>query len=163
LTAVIAEVTITVPLVGELEISLPPCVVPTLAEVVLANVGVRFTVAPNSGVVDDAVIVEVADETTVTVVVAVLLLSSVEVAVIVTFPEVPGAVQVPVLEFIVPALADQLIPFVTPPLAVVVKIVVLFTVFVGAAGAIALTTTVCGVTVTELSAKSPAALVVRSQ
>jgi hypothetical protein len=139
---VIAEVTITVPLVGELEISLPPCVVPTLAEVVLANVGVRFTVAPNSGVVDDAVIVEVAANTTFTTVVAVLLVSSVEVAVMVTLPAVPGAVQVPVLEFIVPALADQLIPLVTPPVAVVAKVVVLFTVFVGAAGTIALTTTV---------------------
>jgi hypothetical protein len=139
---VIAEVTITVPLVGELEISLPPCVVPTLAEVALANVGVRFTVAPNSGVVDDAVIVEVAANTTFTTVVAVLLVSSVEVAVMVTLPAVPGAVQVPVLEFIVPALADQLIPLVTPPVAVVAKVVVLFTVFVGAAGTIALTTTV---------------------
>jgi hypothetical protein len=102
--------------------------------------------------VDEAVIDEVADNTTFTAVVAVLLLSSVEVAVIVTFPEVPGAVHMPALAFIVPALADQLIPFVTPPLAVVVKVVVLFTVFVGAAGVIALTTTVCGVTVTELSA-----------
>ena len=137
-----AEVAITKPLIGELEISLPPCVVPTLAEVALANVGVRFTVAPNCGVVDDAVIDEDADNTTFTAVVAVLLLSSVEVAVMVTLPAVPGAVQVPVLEFIVPALADQLIPLVTPPVAVVAKVVVLFTVFVGAAGTIALTTTV---------------------
>jgi hypothetical protein len=151
LVEVIGAVVIPVPLVGELEISLPPCVVPTEAEVEPAKLGIRLTVAPKSGVVDEAVIEEVADETKFTVVIAVLLVSSVEVAVIVTLPAALGAVQVPVLEFIVPALADQLSPFVTPPLAVVVKIVVLFTVFVGAAGAIALTTTICGVTVTELS------------
>jgi len=43
---VIAAVGIAVPLVGELEMSLPPCVVPTDAETALLNVGVRLIVAP---------------------------------------------------------------------------------------------------------------------
>ena len=41
-----AAVGIAVPVVGEPEMSLPPCVVPTDAETALAKVGVRLTVAP---------------------------------------------------------------------------------------------------------------------
>ena len=144
-----AAVAIAVPLVGELEISLPPCVVPTDAENALLNVGVRLTVAPNSGLLEDAVMEEVVASTTFTVVVAVFAELSWDVAVMVTLPVVLGAVHV--LAFHVPALADQLMLFVTPPVAVVVNVVVLFTVFVGAAGVMGFTTTVCGVTVTELS------------
>ena len=80
-----------------------------------------------------------------------LLESSFDVAVIVTFPDAFGAVHAPVLALIVPALADQVMPLITPPVAVVLKVVELFTVRVGAAGVIALTITVCGVTMTELS------------
>ena len=89
--------------------------------------------------------------TTLTAVVAVLLLSSLDVAVMVTLPAVAGAVQTPVLAFMVPALADQLMLLVTPPVAVVENVVDLVTVRVGAAGVIAPTTTVFGVTMTELS------------
>ena len=161
--AVRAAVVICVPLVGEFEISLPPCAVPTAAETALEKVGVRLTVAPYNGVVVDALIDAVAASTTVTVVVAVLLLSSFAVAVMVTFPAVAGAVHAPVLAFIVPALADHVMPLVTPPVAVVVKVVAVLTVFVGEVGLMAFTATVCGVTVTELSTKSPAAFVARSQ
>ena len=101
--------------------------------------------------------------TTFTMVVAVLLLSSFDVAVMVTGPMVAGAVQAPVPAIIVPPLADQLMRLVAPPVAVVLNAVVLFTVRVGAAGLTAFTTTVCGVTLTELSTKSPAELVARSQ
>jgi len=161
--AVRAAVVICVPLVGEFETSLAPCAVPTAAETAFEKVGVRLTVAPYSGVVVDALIDAVAASTTVTVVVAVLLLSSFAVAVMVTLPAVAGAVHAPVPAFIAPALADHVMPLVTPPVAVVVKVVAVLTVLVGAAGLMALTATVCGVTVTELSTKSPAALVARSQ
>ena len=79
-------------------------------------------------------------------VVADLVPSSFDVAVIVTLPAVAGAVQTPVLLFIVPRLADHVIPPVAPPLVVVLKEVKVFAVTVGAEGEIALTTTVCGVT-----------------
>ena len=148
----IAAVAIWTPLVGELEISLPPCVVPTLAEAALANVGVRFTVAPYSGFVEEALMESVGSNTTVTVVVADFEPSSFEVAVIVKVPLPAGAVQTPDPAFIVPPLADHVMPLVTPPTAVVVNVGVLFTLTVEFAGLIALTTTVCGVTVTELSA-----------
>jgi hypothetical protein len=146
-----AAVTIGVPLTGELEMSLLPCVVPTEAEAVLANIGVRSTVAPCSGLVGKARIESVTAETTVAVVVANLLGSSLDVAVIVTLPGLAGAVQAPVFGFITPALADHVRALVTPPVAVVVNAVELFTVRVGAAGAIELMAMVCGVTVTELS------------
>jgi hypothetical protein len=149
--------------VGELEMSLPPCEVPTEAETALAKVGVKLTVAPYSGEVVEALMDDVAAKTTVTTVVADFVPSSFDVAVMVTLPAVAGAVHVPVLALITPPLAVQLIPLVTPPMAVVVNVVALFTVRVGDAGLIAFTTTVCGVTVTELSTKSPAALVARSQ
>jgi len=59
-----AAVGIDIPLVGEPEMSLPPCVVPTAAETALANVGVRSTVAPRSGFVADALIEAVGRTTT---------------------------------------------------------------------------------------------------
>ena len=149
--AVKAGVVICVPLVGELEILLPPCDVPISAETALVNVGVRFTVAPYSGVVVEAEMDVVTAKTTITVVEADLVPSSFDVPVIVTLPAVAGAVHAPVLAFMVPALAVQLMPFVAPPEAVVPNVVELFTVSVGLAGLIGLTTTVCGVTVTELS------------
>ena len=68
-----------------------------------------------------------------------------------------GAVQTPE-EVIVPAVAVQERPSVTPPAAVLEKVVEVLTVRVMADGEIALTTTVCGVTVTEASATSPAGL-----
>src|SRR5690348_4324404 len=118
-----AAVVICVPLVGEFEISFPPCVVPTEAETAFAKVGVRLTVAPRNGVVEDAEIEAVLASTTLTVVVAVLPLSSLDVAVMVTLPAVAGAVQAPVAAFIDPALADQVTLLVTPPVAVVAKVV----------------------------------------
>ena len=99
----------------------------------------------------ETVIESVEVGTTVTFAVAVLLLSSFDVAVIVTLPGRAGAVHVPVLGFIVPALADQAMLLVTPPVEVAVKRVVLLTVRVGPDGLIAFMTTVCGDTVRELS------------
>ena len=95
-----------------------------------------------------------------TVVVAFLLASSFEVAVIVTLPEVPGAVHTPVLPLIAPPLAVQVTVPRFPPLVVVLKVVELLTVRVGEAGLMGLTTTVCGVTSAEFTvACCPAALV----
>ena len=127
------------------------------------NVGVRFTVAPYNGLVVEAVIDAVAAKTTFTVVVMFFVASSLDVAVMVTLPDETGAVQAPVFAFMVPALADQVIALVTPPVMVVEKVVEVLTVRVGVAGLMAFTTTVCGVTVTELSTESPAALVARNQ
>jgi len=149
--AVIAAVAMGDALDGELETSLPPCVVPTEAETAFANVGVRFTVAPYNGFVGDEVIEAVGANITVTVVVADLVTSSFDDAVIVTAPAVLGAFQTPVLAFIVPALTDQATPPVAPPLVVAVKVVELFTVRVGEAGLMGFTVTVWGVT-TEDSA-----------
>ena len=159
MTAVIG---MAVPLIGALDMSLPPCVVPTVAEVEFRNVGVRLIVALYPGVCDEAVIEEVTARMTFTMVVAVLVPSSFDVAVTVTLPVLAGAVKTPEV-LIVPALADQSMSLVAPPVAVVLKVVPLLTATVGAAGVIAFTTTVCGVTVTELSTKSPAALVERNQ
>jgi len=87
------------------------------------------------------VIEEVTARITFAMVVAVLLLSSFDVAVMVTGPMVAGAVQTP-KAVIAPALADQLMRLVAPPVAVVLKLVPLITATVGAAGVIAFTTTV---------------------
>jgi len=152
-----------VPVVGELEMSLPPCAVPTEAETVFANVGVKLTLAPYSGVSDEAAIEATGADVTTAVVVADLLPSSLDVAVMVTLPATAGAVQVPLAPFIAPALADQAIPLVAPPVAVVLNVVAVLTVRVGALGLTGFTTTVCGVTVTELSTKSPAAFVALNQ
>ena len=108
----------------------------------------------------EALIEAVGASTTVTVVVAFLLASSFDVAVIVTLPAVPGAVHAPVLPLIAPPLAVQATVPKFPPLVVVLKVVELFTVRVGEAGLTGLTTTVCGVTSAESTvACCPPALV----
>ena len=96
---------------------------------------------------------------TVTVVVANFVASSAEVAVMVTLWAEAGAVQEPEAGFMVPALADQMIEFDTPPVAVAAKVVVVPTVRTGAAGVTAPTLTVWGFRVTEVLATVPAALV----
>jgi hypothetical protein len=150
-----------VPDAGKAVTWLPPWLVPTAALLAPVKVGIRVTtVDPYGGLVVLALKLAVA-ATTVTVVWAVLLGSSTEVAVIVTDWAVAGAVQV--LPFQVPAVLLQVtVPWV-PPLAVAVKLVWLPTVRAGDAGLIAPTLTVCGVTVTLASTESPAASVARSQ
>ena len=96
---------------------------------------------------------------TVTVVVADLVASSVEVAVMVTVPATAGAVQAPVPGVMVPALADQVMPLVTPPVAVAPKVVAVLIDRVAPAGLTAPTATVCGVTVRFEVLVVPAALV----
>lgn len=96
---------------------------------------------------------------TVTLVLADLLASSAEVAVMVTVWAVAGAVQAPVAGFMVPALADQVRVLLTPPVAVAENVVLVPAVRIGAAGVTAPTTTVWGVSVTEVVAAVPAALV----
>ena len=97
--------------------------------------------------------------TTVTDVVANLVGSAREVAVIVTVPAAAGAVHTPVLATMVPALAVQVRPFVTPPVAVSVKVVVVPAVRVGSAGLMAPTLTTWVVKRTATVAVLPAALV----
>ena len=121
------------------------------------------TVAPYSGLVVETASDAVGRATTVTVVEADLLVSSLEVAVMTTLPGVAGAVQAPVLALIVPPVADQVSPLVRPPVAVVEKVVALLTVRLGAAGVMGATATVCGVTVTETSAAWPPLSTVCSQ
>ena len=70
-----------------------------------------------------------------------------------------GAVQAPVLAFIVPAVADQVMPLVTPPVVLEVKVVVELMSLVDAAGLRAATATVCGFTVRVAVTAVPAALV----
>ena len=160
--AVSAAVGRLAPLATEAEISLPPRDVPIVALAALVKVGVRVTVAPNAGAVLLARMEALTWPTTLTIVLDDFVVSSAEVDVMVTLPTVAGAVQTPA-EVMVPALAVHVRWFVAPPLAVVLKLVVLETVRVGAAGVMAATTTVCGVTVTEESTASPAALVTCSQ
>ena len=71
--------------------------------------------------------------TTVTVVLAVFLASSTEVAVMVALPAVAGAVQTPPL-VMAPAVVDQVTPLVAPPVTVLLKVVGVETATVGAAG-----------------------------
>ena len=147
-----------VPEVSAVATSVPPAVVPIEVETAPVNVGVMATVAPKRGEVVERLTLAVGVTTTVTVVEANLERSSLDVAVMMTLLfAVAGAVQTPV-EVIVPAVAVQVRPSVTPPEAVVEKVVEVLTVRVMAEGEIALTTTVCGVTVTEASATSPATL-----
>jgi len=91
-----AAVAIGVPLVGELEMSLPPWDVPTSAEppAVPVNVGVRLTVAPKSGFVLLAVRLAVAAAITLTVAVALAVDKALLLAVSVQVCGVAGAVQV---------------------------------------------------------------------
>lgn len=151
------------PFTAEVEMSLPPCVVPTVVETAPVKVGVKSTVAPYRGFTDEELSEAVTATITFAVVVDNLVGSSWDVAVIITFPAPAGAVQAPVLGFMEPALAVQVIALLTPPADVELKSVVVLTVRVGSAGAIALTTTTCGVTVTELSTTSAAAFVARNQ
>ena len=97
--------------------------------------------------------------TTVTVVVAVLATSSVEVAVMVTVPAVAGAVQAPVLALMLPPVADQVMPLVAPLEAVALKVVVELAVRVPPTGLMAPTATVCTVMGRLVVAVLPAALV----
>ena len=97
--------------------------------------------------------------TTVTVVEAVFVPSAWEVAVMVTLWAEAGAVKAPVEALIVPAVADQVMPVFDAPETELVKVVAPFTVMVGAAGLTAAMLTLWGVTVTEVVAVVPAALV----
>jgi len=115
----------------------------------LLKVGVIVVVPAKGTEVARAIrLVATGAATTVTVVVEVLLGSSAEVAVMVTDWAVAGAVQAPVLAFMLPALADQVTPLVLPPVAVALKVVTVLTVLVTAAGVTAPTATVRGVSVT---------------
>ena len=70
-----------------------------------------------------------------------------------------GAVQAPVDAFITPALADQVMPLVLPPLALEVKVVTELMSLVDAAGLSAVRATVCAVRVRLAVAVVPATLV----
>ena len=94
-----------------------------------------------------------------TVVVAVLVASSADLAVMVTVAAVAGAVQAPDAASMVPALADQVMPLVAPPVAVALKVVVVPTELTIAAGLTALRATVRGTRVRLVVAMVPAALV----
>ena len=88
--------------------------------------------------------------TVVTEVLADLLLSSVEVAVMVAEPAVAGAVQAPVLALMVPAVAVQVRALVMPPVAVALKVVVLATVLVALAGLMAPTLMTLGLSLIHI-------------
>ena len=110
------------------------------------------------GVSEEAVrLVATGIATTVTVVEADLVASSVEVAVMVTVWAVAGAVQVEPDQ--VPAVEDQVTVLFAPPVGVELNTVLVLTVLVVAAGVTAPTATTWGVTVTEVVAVVPAALV----
>ena len=97
--------------------------------------------------------------TTVTVVEAVLVGSSFDVTVMVTDPAVAGATHRPVLALMEPALALQVTLLVAPPLAVLLKVVLVLMLRVTAAGETAVRATVLTVTVRGVVAVVPAALV----
>ena len=90
-------------------------------------------------------------------VVAVLLVSSTEVAVMVALPAVAGAVHTPAA-VIEPALAAQVTVPVAPPVTVAEKVALLPTETVDEAGLREVTATVWGVRVKVLVAKLPAVL-----
>ena len=94
-----------------------------------------------------------------TVVLADLEASSLDVAVMVTVPAAAGAVQAPVVGFMVPALAVQVRPLEAPPVAVALKVVAVLTVRMALAGLTEPTATVCGDTVRLAVVVAPAALV----
>jgi hypothetical protein len=119
---------------------------------------VRVKVPLGNRAAEDAVrLVATGAATTVTVVVAVLVGSSTEVAVIVTVCTVVGAVQV--LPIQVPAVLLQVTVPRLPPVTALLKTVFVETVSIRAAGLIAPTATVCGATVTKVVAVVPAAFV----
>jgi len=95
--------------------------------------------------------------TTVTVVDTDFEGSSTEVAVMVTVCPVAGAVQVDPTH--VPAVAAQVTVFVTPPVTVVLKLVLVLTVRMGLTGLSAVRTTVWGITVAVAVAVAPSRFV----
>ena len=97
--------------------------------------------------------------TTVTVVLTDLLLSSAEVAVMVTVWGEAGATQLPVAALMVPPVAVQTRPLVTPPVAREEKIVVVPVVRRPPRGLTAVRATVCGFTNRVVEAVAPAGLV----
>ena len=97
--------------------------------------------------------------TTVTVVLADLVPSATLVAVMVTLPAMVGAVHAPVAGVMVPPVALQVMALLNAPVTVLLKVWLVLTVMVGLAGLMAVTATVCGVTVAVAVAVSPAALV----
>ena len=93
-------------------------------------------VSPKAGVALEATrLVATGASTTVTVVVAVLVGSSTEVAVMVAAPAVAGAVQTSPAQ--VPASENQVTVFRAPPVTVAAKVVAVLTVLVGDAGLMA--------------------------
>ena len=129
--------------------------VPVVAEVIVPPVMVQEKVMPPWGAVSEAVLPVVLAMTvvgalmtgssgiaaTATEVLANLLASSAEVAVMLTTWAADGAVQAPVAGFMVPALADQVRVLVAPPVAAAEKMVVVPTVRLEAAGVMAPTLT----------------------
>ena len=150
---------------ADAEMSLPPWVVPTTAVSPDGNTGVMVTlVAPYGGFWVDAVRLALFAGSTVATVLADLVGSSAEVALMVTGPDAAGAVQAPVAGFMVPAPALQVtVPRKPPVTPATVKARAPPAPTVGAAGATAPTTTVWGVTATLASTWSPAPFVARSQ
>ena len=130
--------------------------VPVVAEVIEPPVMVQEKVMPPWGAVSEALLPVVLAMTvvgalmtgssgiaaTATEVVENLLASSTEMAVMLTTWAVDGAVQAPVVGFMVPALADQVRVLVAPPVAAAEKVVEVPTVRLEAAGVIAPTLTV---------------------
>jgi len=119
-----------------------------------------LVVAPYCGLAGEAEMEAVGAAITVTVVVLFLVTSSLDVAVMVTLPGELGAVQVVVPPLLVVVglkvpLPDHVTLPVFPPLVVVLNVEASFelveTVTVDVPTVIALTTTGCGVTATELS------------
>ena len=163
LVEVMAAVVTGVPLTGAAERSARPGEVPSVATVAPVKPGVRVTVAPKSGEVVEGTRVAVPAAMTLTVVVELLVGSSLEVAVMTTLPAVAGAVQAPVTGSMVPEDAVQRRALVLPPVAVAAKVVAVPTERVGAPGEMGPTATTLGVTRTDTSTESPAALVARSQ
>ena len=96
--------------------------------------------------------------TTVTVVLVLAVVSSAEVAVMVTVPGLAGAVQTPP-EVMVPPVADQVTVLVAPPLARTLKVLLVATVTVGVLGRMEPRLTPTGVRVRVLVAVVPRLLV----
>ena len=125
----------------------------------LLKVGVRRVVPPKRvGLVVATRLEATGRPTTVTVVVADLVGSSLEVAVTVTVAAEDGAVQTPPLVML-PPVVDQVMPLVMPPVALAINVVWVLTSRVGAAGLRAATATGWGFTVKVAVAVVPEALV----
>jgi hypothetical protein len=143
-----AAVMVTVPdVVGAVQIP-AGVMVPALALQFTAVSALPVTVAANCVVVPVCTVglagvmaLTATPSTTFTVVVDFLAVSAWAVAVIVTVWAVAGAVQAPVLAFMVPALALQVMAVLVLPVTVALKVVLLPTLTVLLAGVMALTTT----------------------